>query len=81
MAGGVDLNARLAGLGETVARVSAEREVSGLDARAVAQEDRRRVWAEVQRDAPELAAFALEVRKFFPGSKIVRAVINGKRVI
>lgn len=77
----VDLASRMARLGQTVASVQARREDERDVAREKAAEERRAKWALIQSEAPEVAAMATAVREVFPGARLVKVVIGGKRVI
>lgn len=76
-----DLSARMARLGQTVAGKQAERAVAAEADRVKALAERQEKWAMIQREAPGLASMASAVRAAFPGSRLVKVVIDGKRVI
>lgn len=77
----VDLSARMAKLGETVTAVQSQRSVQAEQAKAQTLAERQETWALIQSEAPEVAAMAKAVRAVFPGSRLVKVVIGGKRVI
>lgn len=65
-----DLTARLAKLGQTVDRK-----------RASQADERARAWAEIQRDAPELASWMQAIHQTFGRPKSVSVTINGRKVL
>lgn len=77
----VDLAERMAKLGETVSAVQSSRAVEAKQAQALALAERQAKWDLIQSEAPEVAAMAKAVREVFPGSRLVKVVIGGKRVI
>lgn len=77
----VDLAERMAKLGKTVSAVQSTRAVKAEEAKAQALAERQAKWDLIQTEAPEVAAMAKAVREVFPGSRLVKVVIDGKRVI
>ncbi len=77
----VDLAERMAKLGNTVSAVQSSRAVEAEQAKAQALAERQAKWDLIQSEAPEVAELATAVRAVFPGSRLVKVVIGGKRVI
>lgn len=77
----VDLAARMAKLGKTVESVQAQRSAVAEEVKAQALAERQAKWDLIQSEAPEVAELATAVRAVFPGSRLVKVVIDGKRVI
>lgn len=65
-----DLTARLAKLGQTVEQKKASQ-----------ADERARAWAEIQRDAPELASWMQAIHQTFGRPKSVSVTINGRKVL
>lgn len=65
-----DLTDRLNRLGQTVDRKKASQ-----------ADERARAWAEIQRDAPELASWMQAVHQTFGRPKSVSVTINGRKVL
>ena len=65
-----DLTARLAKLGQTVEQKKASQ-----------ADERARAWAEIQRDAPELASWMQAVHQVFGRPKSVSVTIKGRKVL
>ena len=77
----VDLTGRMARLNQTVASVQSLRAVEAEATKAQALAERQAKWDLIQAEAPEVADMAKAVRAVFPGSRLVKVVIGGKRVI
>ena len=65
-----DLTDRLARLGQTVEQKKASQ-----------ADERARAWAEIQRDAPELASWMQAINASFGRPKSVSVTINGRKVL
>ena len=65
-----DLTARLAKLGQTVEQKKASK-----------ADEQARAWAEIQRDAPELASWMQAIHQTFGRPKSVSVTINGRKVL
>lgn len=65
-----DLTARLAKLGQTVEQKKASQ-----------ADERARAWAEIQRDAPELASWMQAIHQTFGRPKSVSVTIKGRRIL
>lgn len=65
-----DLTERLTRLGQTVEQAKASK-----------ADERARVWAEIQTEAPELASWMQAIHQTFGKPKSVSVTINGRRIL
>lgn len=77
----MDLNARLARLGQTVAAAQAERATVAISQAEQALAKRAAAWACVQAEEPDLAALLVAVKRTFGQPKTIQVSINGERII